>query len=153
MPLLQLIRTLTWFGVGAYCLYSVARNRGYVQELRDTPGNLKIKRLLTVLTSLGVLFLLGAIGEFVEFLRAGGNGSLGHAHGRGSVWSGLVLIGMGLFTRIFYYGLTSGRKLFFNKLNPEKAHPLPVWADRLIYTLFALLFFYCGVQDLVYALR
>jgi len=151
MPVLQLIRPLTWLAVGAYCLYFVAGNRGHIQELRDTPGTLKKKRLQTVLTSLGVLFLVGAIGEFVAFLRAWGNGSLGGAHDPGSVWSGLVLIGMGLFTLIFY-SMTSGR-VFFNKLNPEKKHTLPVWADRLIYTVFALVFFYWGVQDLIYALR
>jgi hypothetical protein len=151
MRVLKLIRPLTWFAVGAYCLFSVARNRGYVREPRDTPGNLKIKWLQTVLTSLGVLFLTGAIGEFVASLRSGGDGSLGGGHDRGAVWSGLVLIGMGLFTLIFY-GLTSGRMFFFNRLNPKK-QTLPDWADRLIYTLFALIFFYWGVQDLVYALR
>ena|ERR1700730_3273502 len=140
MQVLNLIGPLTWFGVGVYCLYSAKRSRGYVSGLRRTAGNLRIKRFQVVWTGLGILFLVGAPGEFVTFLKAG-------AADHRTAWSGLVMIGMGFFT-LFQFGLTP-EPLFFKGLNREKK-PCSVWVSRLVYTLLALVFFYWGVQDLVH---
>jgi hypothetical protein len=142
MQILQLIRPLTWFGVGVYCLYSAKRSRSYVAGLRRTAGNLRIKRFQVVLTGLGILFLVGALGELVSFLRVGPSD-------RGTAWSGLVMIGMGFFT-LFQFGLTP-EPLFFNGLNTQKKS-FSAWASRLAYILLALVFFYWGVQDIVHSL-
>jgi hypothetical protein len=137
MQILELVRVVTWFGVGLYCLYLVLRNRGYVAVLPATAGNLRVKRFQRVSTGLGILFLVAAVGELITFLRVG-------LSNRGTAWSGLVMIGMGVFT--FQFGLTAGIPSL-NGLNPRKK-PFSVWASRLVYTLLALVFFYWGVQDL-----
>jgi hypothetical protein len=68
------------------------------------------------------------------------------SHYREPIWSGFLLIGLGLFIFI-RYGLTC-EPLYFNDLNPWKK-PLPVWAARLTYIPMGLIILYWGVQVLV----
>jgi uncharacterized protein with PQ loop repeat len=49
------------------------------------------------------------------------------------------------------YGLTR-RPLEFNHFNPRRK-PLPVWAARLVYLPFGILFLFFSIRDLYHALK
>jgi len=68
MPsVLRLVPTFIYLSVGLYALYVVRRHSGYVRQLRDSPGNRRIKRQQKIMLVIGLLFLLAAVWKLLIF--------------------------------------------------------------------------------------
>ena len=67
---LRLVSTAVFLSVGLYALYVVREHSGYVRQLRDSPGNRKIKRREKSLFVMGLIFLLAAAWRLWLFITS-----------------------------------------------------------------------------------
>lgn len=65
--LVNLVSAILYLAAGLYGLYVVQKHASYIRQLPDCPGSRKIKRIQSILSVIGLLFLLAAVWKLSRF--------------------------------------------------------------------------------------